>query len=52
MIYVFLDGLNSVRFENLMGISFQKAKFCEILSHNVRYGMYGKSLLALSRMQT
>ena len=31
---------NSVRFENLMGIAFRWTKFCEILSHSVRYGMY------------
>ena len=31
---------NYVRFENLMGIDFQKGKILEILSHSVRYGMY------------
>ena len=30
----------SVRFENLIGIGFRRAKFCEILSHSVKYGMY------------
>ena len=38
---VFRWSENSVKFENLMGIGFRSAKFCEILSHSVRYGMYG-----------
>ena len=49
---VFRWSLNSVRFENLMGICFQKAKLYEILSHSLRYGMHGKSLSALWHMQT
>ena len=36
-----------MRFENLMGIGFQKGQFCEILSHSVSYGMYVKRGLGL-----
>ena len=31
---------NSVRFENLMGIDFQKAQILLDLSHSERYGVY------------
>ena len=48
-VYFFIKNVvrwseNSVRFENLMGIDFQKAKFCAIVSHCVRYGMYEADL--------
>ena len=37
-------------FENLLWESaFRRAKFCEILSHSVRYGMYGNTILFLQR---
>ena len=34
----------SVRFEFFMGIAFQMAQFCEILSHSLRYGTYASHL--------
>ena len=37
---------NSVRFENLMGMDFRRAKFCEILSHSVRYVMYERQVFS------
>ena len=44
-VYFFIKSVvkwseNSVRLEFFTGIAFQMAKFCEILSHSVRYGMY------------
>ena len=37
---VFRWSEKSVGFENLMEIGFRRAKFCEILSLSVKYGMY------------
>ena len=41
---VFRWSENSVRFEILWESAFRRAKFCEILSHSVRYGMYAVML--------
>ena len=38
--FVFRWSENSVRFENIRELAFRRAKFCEILSHSVRYGMF------------
>ena len=38
---MFLDGLKILRdLEILSESALRRAKFCEILSHSVRYGMY------------
>ena len=39
--YVFLDGLKILRdLKILWESAFKMTKFCEILSHSVRYGIY------------
>ena len=42
---VFLDGLKILRdLKILWESAFGRAKFCEILSHSVRYGIYVKQI--------
>ena len=42
---VLLDGLKILwDFKILWESAFRSAKFCEILSHSVRYGMYAHDL--------
>ena len=49
-VYFFIKSVvkwseNSVRLEFLWELPSRWAKFCEVLSHSVRYGMYVKEML-------
>ena len=40
-LYLFLDGLKILLdLKILLELAFRRAKFCEILSHSVRYDIY------------